>query len=464
MDEIESGQLLVDNRARAAAENLRRVVALRAVPARRTPPSRRVFGPVAITAAVLLVVAGLAAVPRLRSDPVRPTQAPLGLLWVVTELPEGWQLVTTSGPSDIEPSGPSAKVYYATDEAPAGPIVEVSASATSPVEAADARNVEDIVVGGVDLQVADGPYGQRWAYNVELETMVSAVNLDQATLEQIAAGLELSADGTPIANVHTLPTGVAEVGAVTAANNGMSVDLRTNSVAISSYGPAPGSGVKSSAMFLAVSETSRLTAAVFGMSAPNLRPSSDAVVGVRFESGVSNDLRKAMWTYKGLTFWIVATGISAEELERASQSVVESSPAEWSVFVVDDQAPTDAASASVTPGTSPASTDETEMPTTTVEPASSPTSVDDDVFCAELGRLSGEQPETYVGSAEHIADAQALMNIAPPDVADDVQVYLDFLKSGFITNADPGSNVVANWPVDVQAAVNAIHTFETTRC
>ena len=462
MDEIESGQLLVDNRVRAAAENLRRVIALRAVPTRRTAPSRRVFGPVAIAAAVLLVVAGLAAVPRLRSDPVRPTQAPLGLLWVVTELPEGWQLVTTSGPSDIEPSGPSAKVYYATDEAPAGPIVEVSASATSPVEAADARNVEDIVVGGVDLQVADGPYGQRWAYNVELETMVSAVNLDDATLEQIAAGLELSADGTPIANVRTLPTGVAEVGAVTAANNGMSVDLRTNSVAISSYGPAPGSDVKSSAMFLAVSETSRLTAAVFGMSAPNLRPSSDAVVGVRFESGVSNDLRKAMWTYKGLTFWIVATGISAEELERASQSVVESSPAEWSVFVVDDQAPTD--TASVTPGTSPASTDETEMPTTTVEPASSPTSVDDDVFCAELGRLSGEQPETYVGSAEHIADAQALMNIAPPDVAGDVQVYLDFLKSGFITSADPESNVVANWPVDVQVALNAIHTFETTRC
>jgi len=382
----------------------------------------------------------------------------------VTELPEGWQLVTTSGPSDIEPSGPSAKVYYATDEAPAGPIVEVSASATSPVEAADARNVEDIVVGGVDLQVADGAYGQRWAYNVELETMVSAVNLDDATLEQIAAGLELSADGTPIANVRTLPTGVAEVGAVTAANNGMSVDLRTNSVAISSYGPAPGSDVKSSAMFLAVSETSRLTAAVFGMSAPNLRPSSDAVVGVRFESGVSNDLRKAMWTYKGLTFWIVATGISAEELQRAAQSVVESSPAEWSVYVVDDHGPTDTASASVTPGTSPAPTDDTEMPTTTVEPASSATSVDDDVFCAELGRLSGEQPETYVGSAEHIADAQALMNIAPPDVADDVQVYLDFLKSGFITSADPESNVVANWPVDVQVALNAIHTFETTRC
>ena len=94
----------------------------------------------------------------------------------------------------------------------------------------------------------------------------------------------------------------------------------------------------------------------------------------------------------------------------------------------------------------------------------SPTSADDDAFCAELGRLSGEQPETYVGSAEHIADAQALMNVAPPDVNDDVQVYLDFLKSGFITSADPESNVVANWPVDVQVALNAIHTFETTRC
>lgn len=470
MDEIDSDQLVVDRHARTAAADLRLIVARQAVPARLATRPRGVFGPVAIVVGVLLVVAALAAVPRLRSEPGRPSEAPVGLRWVVRDLPPGWRLITTSGPTDIEQPSPSAKVYFATQAAPAGPIVELWASAPPPADHAEARNVKDVVVEGVDLQIADGPYGQRWAYNVELETMVIAVSLDPAALEEIAVGLQLSAGGAPVADARTLPAGIVEVGAVTAANNGLAVDLRTTSVAISSFGPAQDEDVTSSrAMYLAVSRTSPLTAAVFGLSASRLRTSNDATLGVMFEGGVSDDLRSMMWTYKGLTFWIFATGISAEELERAAHSAVEASSAEWSAVAVDDEARTANEDAAVPLGTAPASTASTastEMTTIDVEPPPSSTtnSANEGAFCAELEQLGGDKTETYVGSVEHVSDVQALSIDAPPEVADDVQTYIDFLESGFISSADPQSQEVSNWPVAVQDAVSAILTFQTTRC
>jgi len=84
-------------------------------------------------------------------------------------------------------------------------------------------------------------------------------------------------------------------------------------------------------------------------------------------------------------------------------------------------------------------------------------------FCREMARLGGERPEAYVGSDEHIADTEALLEVAPDDVRDDVELYLDFLRSGAITD-DPASKDREGWPADVQAATRSIQDAQTETC
>ena len=86
-------------------------------------------------------------------------------------------------------------------------------------------------------------------------------------------------------------------------------------------------------------------------------------------------------------------------------------------------------------------------------------------FCEVLSELGGEQPESYVGSDEHVADTDRLLAVSPPSVSEDVSVFRDVLASGFIdSETDPASNETANWPDDVQAAVGDIRSFGAETC
>ena len=85
-------------------------------------------------------------------------------------------------------------------------------------------------------------------------------------------------------------------------------------------------------------------------------------------------------------------------------------------------------------------------------------------YCERVLSLLGEHPEAYVGSSEHRADVEALIEVAPAAVIKPLGLFSEFLGSGAITAADPESNVIDNWPSAVQQAIVEITAFNGTSC
>lgn len=84
-------------------------------------------------------------------------------------------------------------------------------------------------------------------------------------------------------------------------------------------------------------------------------------------------------------------------------------------------------------------------------------------FCAEAERLPEEVPESWVGSADHIARLEALLAEAPEAIRPALETYSEFLSSGGVTD-DPDSNLVENWPAEVDDAAVASREFIATNC
>lgn len=90
---------------------------------------------------------------------------------------------------------------------------------------------------------------------------------------------------------------------------------------------------------------------------------------------------------------------------------------------------------------------------------------DTGTFCGQFASLSGERPEPYVGSAEHVADVDRLIAVAPEPIVGDLTVYRDFLSSGAVDSEnDPDSNLVENWPSEVQAAISVVQSLGSEEC
>ncbi len=110
-----------------------------------------------------------------------------------------------------------------------------------------------------------------------------------------------------------------------------------------------------------------------------------------------------------------------------------------------------------------AATPTTASTTADTSPVSSVT-VDFSAYCERVAALEGERPEAYVGSAEHRADADSLIGVAPEAVMEPLQTLAAFLSSGAIVPDDPESNVVENWPPEVQTAIGEIAAFNDATC
>ncbi len=111
-------------------------------------------------------------------------------------------------------------------------------------------------------------------------------------------------------------------------------------------------------------------------------------------------------------------------------------------------------------GSGEASTPDTESREST---DSSPVSVE--AFCVVYASLEGEQPESYVGSPEHLADIEGLLVVAPDEVAADLRVFRDYISSGAIdSESDPESVQTENWPDDMQTAIANTQTFAAENC
>ncbi|MCU1387974.1 MAG: hypothetical protein JWL72_1312 [Ilumatobacteraceae bacterium] len=106
----------------------------------------------------------------------------------------------------------------------------------------------------------------------------------------------------------------------------------------------------------------------------------------------------------------------------------------------------------------------TSAATTVVTTSPSSPASDQTAYCEQVARFSGAHPESYVGSAEQLADVAALIDVAPEDVIAPLRTFAQFLRSGAITAEDPNSNVVENWPPAVQDAIKEITTYDEDSC
>ncbi|MGI9031828.1 MAG: hypothetical protein ACR2HP_17865 [Ilumatobacteraceae bacterium] len=84
-------------------------------------------------------------------------------------------------------------------------------------------------------------------------------------------------------------------------------------------------------------------------------------------------------------------------------------------------------------------------------------------FCVFYAELSGERPESYVGSQQHLDDIGSLSNVAPVDLQSDLQQLQDFLQDN-VSPDRPESQMGDDWPVEIRAAIERIQTFVDDRC
>jgi len=97
--------------------------------------------------------------------------------------------------------------------------------------------------------------------------------------------------------------------------------------------------------------------------------------------------------------------------------------------------------------------------------AAAPPTLDVSEFCEAYATSGEERSEDYVGSTEHLSDIQALLDVAPSEIAADVTTFRDFLSPGAIdSGTTPDKKVAANWPSEVRVAISRIQEFATRNC
>ncbi|MGH9165629.1 MAG: hypothetical protein ACRDZW_08985 [Acidimicrobiales bacterium] len=92
-----------------------------------------------------------------------------------------------------------------------------------------------------------------------------------------------------------------------------------------------------------------------------------------------------------------------------------------------------------------------------VTPTSRPT------YCQILDQMSGERPESFVGSDEQVAEIEVLLAAAPPELAGDLATYRDHVRD-HVDPAAPASQETVNWPAPVRAAIQRIDAHDARLC
>lgn len=84
-------------------------------------------------------------------------------------------------------------------------------------------------------------------------------------------------------------------------------------------------------------------------------------------------------------------------------------------------------------------------------------------FCQLARSVAGEQPESYVGSREHLADLDALAGSAPPALLPDL-VRLRSYVAANVSPQRPDSQLIENWPEEVRAAAERLRLLVSKTC
>lgn len=84
-------------------------------------------------------------------------------------------------------------------------------------------------------------------------------------------------------------------------------------------------------------------------------------------------------------------------------------------------------------------------------------------YCKTRYDVSGERPESYVGSDEHLADIGRLLDAAPPAVVADLGAYRAFVADD-VSPGDPASQETANWPAAIRERIQRIDAHDQRVC
>lgn len=84
-------------------------------------------------------------------------------------------------------------------------------------------------------------------------------------------------------------------------------------------------------------------------------------------------------------------------------------------------------------------------------------------FCAEAPDPAAEVPASFVGSAEHTDALRDLSALAPAELVESFDVIVEHFDKA-VDPSDPDSQLVQNFPEDVNAATARVSTFIEENC
>jgi len=170
---------------------------------------RRRIGFVAATVLGVVGVIGFIAV-RTRNNEITPAaSSDVGPRWVVTDLPDGWSIVDTVGPGGAPYVDPAVTTIYGTTSAPLGPLLQISSS-PDPTGDPTRPDISTEIRSGRETLSGTAAGGKRILYvrTPNGWTVLTAVELDDATLTGLVDAVTLNESGVASISPDRLPTGM----------------------------------------------------------------------------------------------------------------------------------------------------------------------------------------------------------------------------------------------------------------
>jgi hypothetical protein len=330
LDEHEEG---VDAILRSSGTNLRTAMAHSAIPDFRRPRGsvRRRWVIAVVTVGVL--IAGLVAIGTNRNDQSVGND-PSRLHYLITSPPEGLPLVFVSEPGTQHgPTGATIGMnVYATDAAPLGPLLSVNGSAGSPdlevVPAASGTNFQETTIDGRRAALADGENGRRLVYIEDGGhwAVLTARNIDDATLSKMAASLVRNADSSAVVPTEALLDGLTLVIPANAPIEDLT--FGTNFSGLSYANPDGRSiGLQVYPPRLAARATLGLGV---NLSATKVKGADGFVGSYSMTLSVpQTDVHLLSWERDGLEFRMTGYNVTDAQMMAAAESVEHASDSEW---------------------------------------------------------------------------------------------------------------------------------------
>jgi hypothetical protein len=363
MTDLDERELGVDAILRASGPRLRAAMSQAPVVEFRRPRSGRRRGWLIAVATVVVLILGLVAIGTNRND-LTPGSDPSRLYWLLTDLPDGLELVQMSEPgSQTGPPGATTMLnVYATDAAPLGPILSISGSIGRGLEvqpAAGGVNFRETTIGDRRAAFADAESGTRLLY-LEVDghwVVMTSRNIDDTALSRMAQAVVRDANGIAKVPVEALQEGLTLVLSDDAPNADLGVGSDFSGI---SYAHPDGRS-----MSLAVYPTRPSSRAMLGLqtqlTATTVRGASGFAGSYATDSSVPQlDVQLLSWERDGLDFRVTGFNVTAAEVMAAAESARSASDEEWNELLRQTGGGQDSAAADGTvpaepapPGTDP---------------------------------------------------------------------------------------------------------------